>query len=118
MMMNKKRKTSGKLKLKQGDEIIIIAGKDKGKRGTVKVASPATGKVVIEGLNQAKKHVRPNPQRNIQGGIVAQDMPIQASNVAIYNPVTERADRLGYKLLEDGTKVRIYKSSGEQVDTK
>lgn len=117
-MMNKKLKTCGKLKLKQGDEVIIIAGKDKGKRGTIKVALPATGKVVVEGLNQVKKHVRPNPQRNVQGGIVAQDMPIQASNVAIYNPVTAKADRLGYKLLDNGTKVRVYKSNGEQVESK
>jgi large subunit ribosomal protein L24 len=117
-MMNKKQKVAVKLKLKKGDEVIVIAGKDKGKRGTILVASPLTNKVVVEGVNQIKKHVRANPQRNIQGGIVVQDKPIQASNVAIYNPSTQRADRIGYKLLEDGSKVRIYKSNGEQVDTK
>lgn len=117
-MATKKRKLPGKLKLIKGDEIIVIAGKDKGKRGTILTASPLTNKVVVEGVNQAKKHVRPNPQKNEQGGVVTVDRPIQVSNVAIYNPTTERADRVGYKLLTDGTKVRIYKSNGEQVDTK
>lgn len=117
-MMIKKRKVAVKLKLKKGDEVIVIAGKDKGKRGTILSASPMTNKVIVEGVNQVKKHVRPNPARNVQGGIVTQDKPIQASNVAIYNPVTQKADRVGYKLLDDGSKVRIYKSNGEQVDTK
>lgn len=116
--MNKKLKTPGKLKLKKGDEVIVIAGKDKGKRGTIVTAFPMTNKVIVEGVNQCKKHVRANPQRNTQGGIVTQDQPIQISNVAIYNPTTQRADRVGYKLLQDGSKVRIYKSNGEQVDTK
>jgi large subunit ribosomal protein L24 len=106
-MMNKKQKVAIKLKLKKGDEVIVIAGKDKGKRGTILVASPLTNKVLVEGVNQVKKHVRPNPQRNVQGGIVTQDKPIQASNVAIYNPSTQRADRIGYKLLEDGSKFRF-----------
>ena len=117
-MMNKKRKVAIKLKLKKGDEVIVIAGKDKGKRGTITVASPLTNKVTVEGINMVKKHVRANPQRNIQGGIVAKEQPLHASNVAIYNPSTQRADRVGYKLLDDGSKVRIYKSNGEQVDTK
>jgi large subunit ribosomal protein L24 len=117
-MLKQKRKVMGKLKLKKGDEVIVIAGKDKGKRGVILSASPVTNKVLVEGVNQVKKHVRPNPQRNEQGGILTLDRPIQVSNVAIYNPITQRADRVGYKLLEDGSKVRIYKSNGEQVDTK
>ncbi len=116
--MKSKTKPTGKLKLKQGDTVVVIAGKDKGKKGVIKTAHPAINKVTVEGVNLAKKHTRDNPQRNVKGGIVATEMPLQVSNVAIYNPTTERADRIGYKLLENGTKVRIYKSNGEQVDTK
>lgn len=109
---------SNKLKLKKGDEVIVIAGKDKGKRGTILSALPAAKKVIVEGINMVKKHVRPNPQRNIKGGIVAEEKPLDISNVAIFNPETEKADRIGYKFLKDGEKVRIFKSNGEQLDTK
>jgi large subunit ribosomal protein L24 len=118
IMMKPKKKTTGKLKLKQGDLVIVIAGKDKGKKGTIKTAYPAIDKVLVEGINLAKKHTRDNPQKNVQGGIISIERPIQVSNVAIYNPLTERADRIGYKILENGSKVRVYKSNGEQVDTK
>lgn len=101
-------------KIKRNDEVIVIAGKDKGRRGKVTKVLSESGKVVVGGLNMAKKHVRPNPQRNIQGGIVEQEAAIDISNVAIYNPVSNKADRVGYKVL-DGKKVRIFKSSGEQV---
>ncbi len=101
-------------KIKRNDEVIVIAGKDKGRRGKVTMVLSESGKVVVGGLNMAKKHVRPNPQRNIQGGIVEQEAAIDISNVAIYNPASNKADRVGYKM-QDGKKVRIYKSSGEQV---
>lgn len=101
-------------KIKRNDEVIVIAGKDKGRRGKVTMVLSESGKVVVGGLNMAKKHVRPNPQRNIQGGIVEQEAAIDISNVAIYNPASNKADRVGYKV-QDGKKVRIYKSSGEQV---
>lgn len=117
-MMNQKHKGTRKLKLIKGDEVVVIAGKDKGKRGVILSAHPSENKVIVEGVNQVKKHVRPNPQRNIQGGIVTQDHPIDVSNVAIFNPATQSADRVGYKILNDGSKVRIYKSNGEQISTK
>ena len=102
-------------KIKKGDDVIVIAGKDKGKRGTVlRVVDPEH--VLVEGANRVKKHQKPNPMRNIQGGIVEKEMPIQASNVALFNAGTQKADRVGYKVLEDGRKVRVYKSNGEMVD--
>lgn len=101
-------------KIRKGDEVIVIAGKDKGKRGTVLQRVDADS-VVVEGINRAKKHVKPNPVRGVAGGIVDKDMPINISNVALYNPATNKADRVGIKVLEDGQKVRVFKSSGEQV---
>ncbi len=101
-------------KIKQDDEVVIIAGKDKGRRGKVLRVLPKSGKVVVGGVNVVKKHVRPNPQRNIQGGIVEQEAALDVSNVAIYNPSTDKADRIGFKV-ESGKKVRVFKSSGEQV---
>ncbi len=101
-------------KLKSDDEVIVIAGKDKGRRGKILKILPEKGKVLVGGINMVKKHVRPNPQANVQGGIVEQEAALDLSNVAIYNPSTDKADRVGYKL-EDGKKVRIFKSSGEQV---
>jgi large subunit ribosomal protein L24 len=101
-------------KIRKGDEIIVIAGKDKGKRGTVAVRVDAEH-VVIGGINCAKKHVKPNPVKGVVGGIVNKDMPIHVSNIALYNPATLKADRVGFKQLENGTKVRIFKSSGEVV---
>ena len=101
-------------KIRKGDEVVVIAGKDKGKRGTVLVRVDAEH-VVVEGVNRAKKHVKPNPVKGVVGGKVDKDMPLHVSNVSLYNPTTQKADRVGFKQLEDGTKVRIFKSSGEQV---
>jgi len=101
-------------KIRKGDEIVVIAGKDKGKRGTV-VTRVNAEHVVVEGVNRAKKHVKPNPVKGVVGGVVDKDMPLHVSNVSLYNPVTQKADRVGFKQLEDGTKVRIFKSSGEVV---
>ena len=101
-------------KIRKGDEVIVIAGKDKGKRGTVTSRVDAEH-VVVEGVNRAKKHVKPNPVKGVVGGKMDIDMPLHVSNVSLYNPTTQKADRVGFKLLEDGTKVRIFKSSGEVV---
>ena len=101
-------------KIRKGDEIVVIAGKDKGKRGTVTSRVDAEH-VVVEGINRAKKHVKPNPVKGVAGGVVDKDMPLHVSNVSLYNPTTQKADRVGFKLLEDGTKVRVFKSSGEVV---
>jgi len=102
-------------RIKKGDEVVVIAGRDKGKRGTVLRRVDAEH-LVVEGVNRAKKHMRPNPMKNITGGIVDKDMPIHISNVALYNPATQKADRVGFKTLADGRKVRIFRSNGEQVD--
>jgi len=102
-------------KMRKGDAVIVIAGKDKGKRGTVTNRVDAA-RVVVDGVNRVKKHVKPNPMKGQQGGIVEQEMPIQISNVALYNPATQKADRVGIKTLEDGRKVRVFKSNGEVVD--
>ncbi|MBA3996650.1 MAG: 50S ribosomal protein L24 [Candidatus Accumulibacter sp.] len=101
-------------KIRKGDEIVVIAGKDKGKRGTVLTRVDAEH-VVVEGVNRAKKHVKPNPVKGVVGGIVDKDMPIHVSNISLYNPATQKADRVGFKQLEDGTKVRFFKSNGEVV---
>ena len=101
-------------KIKKGDDVIVIAGKDKGKRGTV--LRIVEGRVVVENVNLAKKHVKPNPNKGEPGGIVDREMPMESSNVALYNPITNKADRVGYKILDDGRKVRFYKSNGEIVD--
>jgi large subunit ribosomal protein L24 len=100
-------------KIKQNDEVIILAGKDKGSTGTVtKVLS---SKVVVEGLNVAKKHVRPNPNAGVAGGIISTEMPIAISNVAIYNPSTQKADRVGIRSDNEGKKERFFKSNGESI---
>ena len=101
-------------KLKKGDEVIVIAGKDKGKRGSV--AQVLKGRVLVDGVNVAKKHQKPNPNMGVAGGIVAKEMPLDISNVAIFNGESGKADRVGFKQLDDGRKVRIYKSTGEVVD--
>ncbi|OGA25291.1 MAG: 50S ribosomal protein L24 [Betaproteobacteria bacterium] len=102
-------------RIRKGDEVIVIAGRDKGKRGTVLRRVDAEH-IVVEGVNRAKKHQRPNPMKNVTGGIVDLDMPIHVSNVALFNPATQKADRIGFKELEGGRKVRVFKSNGEQVD--
>lgn len=101
-------------KIKKGDNVIVIAGRDKGKRGDVTRVVDAEH-VVVAGINQVKKHQRPNPMKGEQGGIVAKEMPIHVSNVALWNPVTRKADRVGVRTLEDGRKVRFFKSNGELV---
>lgn len=102
-------------KIKKGDDVIVIAGKDKGKRGKV-VRLVDDKKLVVENVNLAKRHTKPNPMLNKPGGIVEKEMPLDASNVALYNPATEKADRVGFKILEDGRKVRYFKSNNEVVD--
>jgi large subunit ribosomal protein L24 len=102
-------------RIKKGDEIIVISGRDKGKRGTVLRRVDAEH-VVVEGVNRVKKHQRPNPMRGETGGIVDKDLPIHVSNIALYNPATQKADRAGVKTLEDGRKVRVFKGNGEQVE--
>ena len=101
-------------KIRTGDEVIVIAGRDKGKRGRV-LRRVDEERVVVEGVNVVKKHVRPNPLKGVPGGIVEKTMPIHQSNVAIFNPATGKADRVGVKVLADGKKVRVYKSSGEEI---
>ena len=102
-------------KIKRDDEIIVTAGKDKGKRGKV-LRVQADGRLIISGVNIVKKHQKPNPQMNIPGGIIEKEAPIQSSNVAIFNHAISKADRVGFKVLEDGKKVRVFKSNGEAVD--
>ncbi|MEZ7912597.1 MAG: 50S ribosomal protein L24 [Propionivibrio sp.] len=101
-------------KIRKGDQVVVIAGKDKGKRGTVARRVDAE-RVVVEGVNRVKKHVKPNPVKGVVGGVVDKDMPLHISNVALFNPKTQKADRVGFKLLEDGSKVRVFKSNGETV---
>jgi len=103
-------------KIRTGDSVIVLTGKDKGKRGTVTRILSDKSKVVVENINVAKKHQKPNPTSGVPGGIVEVEMPIQVSNVAVYNDVTGKADRIGIKTLEDGRKVRYFKSNGEVVD--
>ena len=102
-------------RIKKGDEIIVLAGRDKGKRGTV-LRRLDEERVLVEGVNRVKKHQRPNPMKNVTGGIVDKDMPIHISNIALFNPATKKADRIGIKSLQDGRKVRVFKANGEQVD--
>jgi large subunit ribosomal protein L24 len=102
-------------KIKKGDDVIIISGKDKGKRGTV-LRMIDSDLVVIEGVNKVKKHQRPNPNKGSTGGIVEMEKPIHISNVAIYNPSTQKPDRVGFKILDDKRKVRCFKSNGQLLD--
>ena len=102
-------------KIRKGDDVMVIAGRDKGKRGTVLRILDAEH-VVVEGANKVKKHQRPNPMKGVTGGIIDKELPIHVSNVALYNPVTKKADRVGIKSLEDGRRVRYFKSNGEVVD--
>ncbi|EDX90866.1 ribosomal protein L24 [Alcanivorax sp. DG881] len=101
------------LKIKRDDEIIVIAGKDKGKRGSVQQVLD-NGRLIVAGVNMVKKHVKANPNRGTQGGIVEQEASLNASNVAIWNPKTQKADRVGFRF-EDGKKVRFFKSNGETL---
>ena len=102
-------------RIRKGDEVVVLAGRDKGKRGTVLRRVDAQY-VLVEGVNRVKKHQRPNPMKGVTGGIVDKDMPIHTSNIALFNPATQKADRVGFKQLDNGRKVRVFKSNGEQVD--
>jgi large subunit ribosomal protein L24 len=102
-------------KIRKGDDVIVITGKDKGKRGTV-LTRVDDQRVVVEGINRVKKHTKPNPMKGQPGGIVEKEMPIHISNVALFNPATSKADRVGVKTLDDGRKVRVFKSNSEVVD--
>lgn len=101
-------------KIKQNDEVVVITGRDRGKRGKV-LKVRADGRLVVSGINMVKKHQKPNPNMGVPGGIIEKEAPLQVSNVAIFNPATKKADRVGYKIQEDGKKVRIFKSTGEAV---
>ena len=101
-------------KIRKGDQVIVLTGRDKGKRGTVSQRVDE-GRVVVDGINMVKKHVKPNPMKGTTGGVIDKTMPIHQSNVAIFNAATGKADRVGAKILADGKKVRVYKSSGEEI---
>jgi large subunit ribosomal protein L24 len=101
-------------KIKVGDDVMVVAGKDKGKRG--RVLRVDGERLVVENVNMAKKHQKQNPQRGVPGGIVDKEMPIHISNIGLYNPTESGADRVGFKVLADGKKVRVFKSDGEVVD--
>jgi large subunit ribosomal protein L24 len=101
--------------IRKGDEVVVLAGRDKGKRGTVLRRVDAEH-VVVEGVNRVKKHQRPNPMKGVSGGIVDKDLPIHVSNVALFNPATKKGDRVKAKTLQDGRKVRVFKANDEQVD--
>ncbi len=102
-------------KIRKGDGVVVTTGKDRGKRGTVLRIVDAEH-VVVDGANRVKKHQRPNPMKGVTGGIIDKDMPVHISNVALFNPVTKKADRIGIRVLEDGRRVRFFKSNGEVID--
>jgi len=102
-------------RIKKGDEVIVPAGKDKGRRGNV-IRMMDDNRVLVENINMAKRHTKANPQMGIAGGIIEKEMPLHASNVGLYNPATGKADRIGFKVLDDGRKVRYFKSNNEVVD--
>ena len=104
-----------KMKIKKGDTVQVLAGKDKGSTGKVIAVYRESERVLVEGVNRVKKHVKPNPVKGVVGGVIDKDMPLHVSNVSLYNPATKKADRVGFKLLEDGKKVRVFKSNCEVV---
>ena len=104
-------------KIRKGDMVVLITGRDKGRKGAV-IEVLADDRVRVEGLNMSKKHQRPNPQIGQQGGIIERESPLHISNIAVFNPATKKADRIGFKQLEDGRKVRIFKSNNEMIDAK
>jgi large subunit ribosomal protein L24 len=103
-------------RIRKGDEVIVIAGKDKGRRGSVLRVYP-DGRVLVENVNVVRKHQRPNPNAGVAGGIIEKEAPLQASNVMLFNPTTNKADRVGFRLLTDGRKVRYFKGNDEVLDT-
>jgi large subunit ribosomal protein L24 len=104
-------------KIRKGDLVVLTTGRDKGRKGTV-IEVTADDRVRVEGLNMAKKHQRPNPNAGVQGGIIEREAPLHISNVMVVNPTTQKGERIGFKALEDGRKVRIFKSNKEMVDSK
>jgi large subunit ribosomal protein L24 len=102
-------------KIRKGDHVVVLSGRDKGARGTVIQVLPGD-RVLVENVNRAKKHQRPNPQANQQGGIIEKEMPLPVSKVAIWNPAAKKADRVGVKILSDGRKVRCFRSNGEMLE--
>jgi len=102
-------------KIKKGDQVVVLTGKDQGKKGTV-VRVVDNDRVVVENINMVKRHTKANPNKGVAGGILDKEMPLHISNVALFNPATEKGDRIGFKVLEDGRKVRFFKSNGEVVD--
>lgn len=104
-------------KIKKGDDVIVITGKDKGKRGTVARVMLENDRVLVDGINMVKKHQKPNPAAGAPGGIIDKEMPMAISNIALFNAATGKADRVGIKQLEDGRKVRFFKSNGEVLDS-
>jgi large subunit ribosomal protein L24 len=102
-------------KIKKGDNVVVIAGKDKGKRGDVAKYVDDTH-VIVNGINTVRRHTKPNPMKNQPGGIISQEAPIHISNVAIWNPVTQKPDRIGFRMMQDGRKLRFFKSNGEQIN--
>jgi large subunit ribosomal protein L24 len=112
-----KKKEAINRKLHKGDEVIVLSGRDKGRRGEITELDPMKGLVIVQNMNQVKKHVRPNPRVNEEGGIKPKEMPMPISKVAIFNEATGKADRVGYKV-EKGKKIRVFKSSGEPIKSK
>ncbi len=102
-------------KIRKGDSVVVTAGREKGRTGTVVAVQP-DGRVLVENVNMMKKHQKPNPARGVQGGIVQKEAPLAASNIALVNPATQKADRIGIRTLKDGRKARFFKSNGELVD--
>ncbi|TCK17282.1 LSU ribosomal protein L24P [Thiogranum longum] len=103
-------------KIRKGDDVVVMTGKDNGKRGNVLKVLPEADKLIVENVNIVKKHTKPNPQAGVSGGIIEKEMPIHVSNVMLYNPQTKKGDRVGFRTLEDGRKVRVFKSNDEVVD--
>jgi large subunit ribosomal protein L24 len=101
-------------KIRKGDHVVVLSGRDKGRRGAV--LQVLRGHVVVESINRVKKHQKPNPQANVQGGIIEKELPLPVCKVAIWNPATKKADRIGFRTLADGKKVRFFKSNGEVID--
>jgi len=102
-------------KIRKDDEVVVLTGKDRGRRGMV-LRRVSDERLLVEGVNRVRKHMRPNPLKGEVGGIVEKEMPIHVSNVALFNPTTKKGDRVGFKVLEDGRKVRFFKSNGEMID--
>ena len=102
-------------RIRKGDDVVVIAGKDKGKRGSVLSVMP-DGRLVVSDVNMVKRHTKPNPNRGVPGGIIEKEMPIDPSNIMLFNPQTSKGDRVGFRTLEDGRKVRYFKSTDEVVD--